>query len=293
MKRLSRNMGMTALWVAVWTITVITTNGTGALAAASAADYASPPPAPASASLAPSAAPEATVTFSAGVADILRMVDAKVDPGVIKAYIENSPVAYNLSAAEIIAAKQRGVADELLASMIARGAQLREKRASAPPALPPAALVAPTPQAPAYAYDYPTVPTYPAPAYNYDYPVNPPYYYDYSYLNFAYPWSGYWPYWPIYTYYGGYYYGGHYHGGDPHPGHPGGHPGGPPSSGARGGGPSHPSQPGPGIGAGSAPSAPSAPRAPSASGGSAGRPMAAPNGGGGLRSGGAGGGGRH
>jgi len=52
---------------------------------------------------APPAQAAPTARFSPGVADIVKMVDAKVDPEVIKTYIKNSPTAYNPSATEIIA----------------------------------------------------------------------------------------------------------------------------------------------------------------------------------------------
>lgn len=61
------------------------------------------PPASEASGAAPAAA------RSPGIAEILNMLDSKVDPGVIKAYIQNSSVAYNPSAAEIIALKQQGV----------------------------------------------------------------------------------------------------------------------------------------------------------------------------------------
>src|SRR6266436_1159488 len=64
-------------------------------------------------SLAPSTgavkAPDLTVHYSAGLYEILKMADAKVDPEVIKAYIKNSPIAYDPSAAEIIALKEHGL----------------------------------------------------------------------------------------------------------------------------------------------------------------------------------------
>jgi hypothetical protein len=63
--------------------------------------------------------------LSAGIADILKMVDAKVDPEVIKTYINNSPTAYNPSATEIIALKDRGVGSEILTAMLQHGAEVR------------------------------------------------------------------------------------------------------------------------------------------------------------------------
>src|SRR5512132_1779822 len=53
------------------------------------------PPAPAPAPLSP------------GVADVVKMLNAKVDPDVVKTYIANSGTAYRLSAEEIVAMKQR------------------------------------------------------------------------------------------------------------------------------------------------------------------------------------------
>src|SRR5664279_4105726 len=63
--------------------------------------------------------------YSPGVADIVKLVDAKVDPEVIKTYIKNAPTAYNPNATEIIALKNRGVAPEILTAMLQRGAEVR------------------------------------------------------------------------------------------------------------------------------------------------------------------------
>ena len=66
-----------------------------------------------------------TPRYSPGVADIVKLADAKVDAQVIKTYIKNSPTAYNPNASEIIALKDRGVAPEILAAMLQRGAEVR------------------------------------------------------------------------------------------------------------------------------------------------------------------------
>lgn len=66
-----------------------------------------------------------TTNFSAGVNEILNMVRAGVSTEVIKTYIENSPVAYSLSAADVIALKERAVPDELTTALMKRGAMLR------------------------------------------------------------------------------------------------------------------------------------------------------------------------
>ena len=64
-------------------------------------------------------------SYSAGVDEILKMVQSGVSTQVIKAYIEDSPVAYNLTSAEIIALKEQAFPDELTLAMMKRGAALR------------------------------------------------------------------------------------------------------------------------------------------------------------------------
>jgi hypothetical protein len=66
-----------------------------------------------------------TTNYSAGVNEILNMVQAGVSTEVIKTYIENSPVAYSLSAADVIALKEHAVPDELTTALMKRGATLR------------------------------------------------------------------------------------------------------------------------------------------------------------------------
>ena len=81
----------------------------------------------ASAGLTANGAPQgaATLGYSQGIGEILKMVDAKVDVTVIKAYIKNSPTAYNPNANEIIAMKQRGVGDDIITTLIQRGGEVR------------------------------------------------------------------------------------------------------------------------------------------------------------------------
>src|SRR5437667_385631 len=57
----------------------------------------------------PAARTAPTMQYSAGIGDILKMVAAKVDAEVVKAYIKNSPIPYTLNASEIIALKEHGV----------------------------------------------------------------------------------------------------------------------------------------------------------------------------------------
>jgi hypothetical protein len=123
-------------------------------------------------------------TYSAGVTEIIRMLDAKVDALVILAYIQNSPIPYNPEATELIALKQHGASTETLVALLHRGDELRLQLAQAQSA------ANPPPAAPAY--DYPPAASY------------PPYPYDYSDASYApYPATDYsyasgWPlaYWP-------------------------------------------------------------------------------------------------
>ncbi len=77
--------------------------------------------------------------YSAGVDEVLKMMQAGVTTDVIKTYIENAPIAYTLSANDIIALKGHAVPDELTTAMVKRGAALRAllNQARAPNAVPP------------------------------------------------------------------------------------------------------------------------------------------------------------
>ena len=106
---------------------------------------------------APAAQNAPVARFSPGVADIVKMVDAKVDPEVIKTYIQHSPTAYNPSATEIIALKDHGVGPEILTAMLQHGAEVRAQAmraasAAANAPAPQAASGAVNPYAPAYDY---------------------------------------------------------------------------------------------------------------------------------------------
>jgi len=138
----------------------------------------------------------AAVSFSPAIRDILKMLDAKVDIEVIKAYVRNSNIAYNPNASEIIGLKQHGVPDEVITALLQRGAEVRAQLAQSRQATAPA--MPPNNPAPAYPYDYgaslPDYNTYPAyPAYaDYGYP-----YYGYAYggypYDYSYPWAFYSP----------------------------------------------------------------------------------------------------
>lgn len=130
----------------------------------------------------------AAAQFPAGIADILRMADAKVDAEVIKAYVHNSRVPYYLTANEIIELKDRGVSSDIITTILERGGELRSQAGSS---MRPAVSA---PAAPAYDYGYDTQPAYAAP-YSYNYPAYyPDYGYGYnSFYDYGYAWPYYWP----------------------------------------------------------------------------------------------------
>jgi hypothetical protein len=119
---------------------------------------------------APTAQAAPAARYSSSVADIVKLVDAKVDAEVIKTYVRNSPTAYNPSAMEIIALKDRGVGSEILTAMLQHGAEVRAQSVQAAQMAQSAAASQPNPgAATAYApaYDYGTQPVYPNSAYSY------------------------------------------------------------------------------------------------------------------------------
>ena len=174
------------------------------------------------------------VRYSPGVADIVKMVDAKVDPDVVLTYIKNSPTAYNPSATEIIALKDHGVRSEILTAMLQHGAEVRAQamRAARAPGGNPAPQVPPAtgnPYAPTYDTGAPLVsPSYGAvypeasyvyPAYSYDYPIS-----YYGWYNGGYGWPWYWPSFYVGCYpYGGYCGSSHCYSGYRYPYYYGGH----------------------------------------------------------------------
>src|ERR1035441_5447902 len=99
-------------------------------------------------------------TYSAGIADIIKMVDAKVDAPVILAYIQNSTIPYNPEAAELVALKEHGASTELLMALLHRGDELRLRLAQAQstaniPSAAPAYGYVPEAVYPAYPYESP------------------------------------------------------------------------------------------------------------------------------------------
>ncbi|MFO1497300.1 MAG: hypothetical protein U1G07_02700 [Verrucomicrobiota bacterium] len=136
--------------------------------------------------------------YSPGVADVLRLVEAKVNSGIVKAYIQNAPVAYNLTAQEIISLKDKGVSEDVVLAMLSRGGQLR---AEASRVQPPAPIYG----QPSVATETPVnLPHYQAAPVTYVVPeqaAQPSYYYWYSYsYPYYYPAYSYW-WWTPFSYY--------------------------------------------------------------------------------------------
>jgi hypothetical protein len=144
----------------------------------------------------------APANYSAPVADVVKLVDAKIDPEVILTYIGNSRTAYNLSATEIIALKDHGVGPDILTAMLQHDGALRAQAVAPAPTVAQAVPVEVGPSAPAYDYSAQVAP----PAYTYAYPdvsyAYPSYAYSYPYYCYGNYNCGYYSpwYWPSYSY---------------------------------------------------------------------------------------------
>jgi hypothetical protein len=62
--------------------------------------------------------------FSPGVQEVLRMVESGVSAGVIQTYIGQSTNAIYLSAADLVALKEKSIPDEITIALLKRGAEL-------------------------------------------------------------------------------------------------------------------------------------------------------------------------
>mgnify|MGYP000306630550 CR=1 FL=1 len=80
---------------------------------------------------------------SEGVDEILKLAAAGVGEEILLAFVETSPVAYRLSADEIIQLKDLGLPQTVIAAMLTRGSELRK---NAPDANPAIATPAPLPE---------------------------------------------------------------------------------------------------------------------------------------------------
>ncbi len=63
-------------------------------------------------------------TRSAGIEDVLKMLQAGVAKDVVVAYIQHAPIRYRLTPADLIALKEQAVPDEVTLALIKRGAEL-------------------------------------------------------------------------------------------------------------------------------------------------------------------------
>ena len=118
-------------------------------------------------------------TYSAGIADIIKLLDAKVDAPVLLAYIQNSAIPYNPEATELIALKEHGASTETLVALLHRGDELRLQLAQAqsaanPPPAAPAYDYAPQAAYPAYPYGSADTSDAPYPATDDSYPFGGP-----------------------------------------------------------------------------------------------------------------------
>lgn len=177
--------------------------------------------------------------LSWGLDDVVKLSRAGVDESVILTYIQNSGVAYNPNAQDIIQLRELGVSSQITTVLMQRGGEVRQAAtveaqqqfqaavpAAAPALAPTVAQPATVYAAPAYAAPVSTVTYigYPRPSYTYGYGGGySPGYYSYPY----YPqYSGYYGY-PRISFgvnFGGIRFGG-FHGGS-HGGSPGGFHGG-------------------------------------------------------------------
>ena len=143
-----------------------------------------------------------TAKLSWGLDDVVKLSKAGVDESVILTYVQNSGVAYNPTAQDVIQLRELGVSPQVTAALMQHGSEVRQaataeaqKQAQAAPPAPAPAQPAPVYSAPTYVAPASTVTYIGYPSYAYSYPsYYAPTYYSYPY---CYPRS--------YGYYGGFY----------------------------------------------------------------------------------------
>ncbi len=92
-------------------------------------------------------------TYSAGVTEIIRLLDAKVEELVILAFVQDSPTLYDPDPAELVALKEHGASTELVTALLRRGEEVRLQLVKAlnalnPPPAPSARDALPEPEPP-------------------------------------------------------------------------------------------------------------------------------------------------
>jgi hypothetical protein len=134
------------------------------------------------------------------LSEVIKMIQARTDPDVIKTFIGNWPTPYSVPADEVLRLHDLGAPNDVLTTLISRSAQLQAQTmrlAPGPTNAPPAMAGGPEDtNPPAFLYPYPSA-SYPPYVYSYLYPDSffPSFSYAYSY------WAA--PYWGVpYSYYG-------------------------------------------------------------------------------------------
>jgi len=150
------------------------------------------------------AAPKAA-RLSWGLDDIVKLSKAGVDESVILTYVNNSGVAYNPTAQDVIQLRELGVSPQITAALMQRGGEVRQAAAVEAQKQAQATAPAAAPAQPAPVYTPPA--TYVAPASTVTYIGYPSYpSYNYSYGGYYGPNYYSYPYYPrSYGYYGGFY----------------------------------------------------------------------------------------
>ncbi|MBU6400455.1 MAG: hypothetical protein KGS61_09070, partial [Verrucomicrobia bacterium] len=86
---------------------------------------------PAASTNEPLAAIPPTIPVSAGLAEVVKLAQAGVEPDVLLAYVQNSPVAYNPTAEDLVYLHDVGIGPAVITAMIDHGKQVRDQAAQA------------------------------------------------------------------------------------------------------------------------------------------------------------------
>src|SRR5262249_12505831 len=74
----------------------------------------------------------AVVYLSPALAEVWRMVRARLDPDVVKVYVKSAKVPYNPTAEEIVTLKRLGMSEDLITSILERDGELRIRQNAQP-----------------------------------------------------------------------------------------------------------------------------------------------------------------
>lgn len=149
---------------------------------------ASVPPAQANA-----VASQPTAKLSAAASGVVKLATSGVPETVIKAYIENSSSAFNLTPDNLVQLQSMGISGALMAEMLTQDKTLKDKAAAYAASAGPYQPLPAMPQAPVYTQPPVSYPP-PAPDYSASY-SSPVTYIGYDYPSYSYPYyNGYYPY---------------------------------------------------------------------------------------------------